>query len=140
MCSKEEAKKASKEAIEEELFTPDQHGHTRLTREVHDAVFADGENGQESRFAREIRKIFYSTFGKWFFGGGAAILIALAGLAFQVRQNTAALEEGGRYTENDAIQDNRLQEQRDARQDEDIQNLREEINNKLDQIINRLIP
>jgi len=103
-------------------------------------VFEDGVDGSPSRFQRELKKGFYQTFGKWFFGGGAIILLGLAGLYFQVQDHEEQLTEGGRYTEEDAIQDDRLQEARDARQDEDIQNLREEINNKLDQIIDRLIP
>ena len=140
MCSKEEAKQAANEAVEESLFTKDSNGHNRFGREVHDAVFADGKNGNPSRFQTELKKAFYNTFGKWFFGGGAVVLLALAGMYFQLQQNTEAIEEGGRYTENDAIEDNRLQESRDARQDEDIRDLRNEINAKLDQIIDRLIP
>jgi len=140
MCSEHEAKRASEQAIEDVLFTPDPQGHTRFGREVHDAVFEDGPNGTPSRFQRELKKGFYQTFGKWFFGGGAVILLAVAGIYFQVQDHEERLSEGGRYTEEDAIEDSRLQEQRDARQDEDIQNLREEINRKLDQIINRLIP
>lgn len=147
MCTQEQAKQASEEAVKELLFTTDTQGHTLFAREVHNAVFEDGINGEPSRFQRELKKAFYSTFGRWFFTGGAVIFLGLAGLYFQVRDNTERLSEGGRYTEEDAIQDNRLQESRDARQDQDIQNLREEtndkfdtINNKLDQLIQRLIP
>ena len=140
MCSKEETKQAANEAVEETLFTPDASGHTRFGREVHDAVFEEGLNGEPSRFQRELRKGFYDTFGKWFFSGGALALIALAGMYFQLQNHEEQLTEGGRYTEADAITDSRLQEARDSRQDEDIQNLREEINGKLDQIIDRLIP
>lgn len=140
MCSKEETKKAANDAVEELLFTPDANGHTRFGREVHDAVFMDGAGGQPSRFQREIKKAFYSTVGKWLIGGGIAIIIPLVSIFFQVKQNTEALDQGGRYTETDALEDARLQEARDSRQDEDIQNLREEINGKLDKIIDRLIP
>ena len=140
MCTPNEIKKESEKAIEEVLFQPDTQGHTRFAREVHNAVFEEGQGGEPSRFQREMRKGFYQTFGKWFFGGGAVMLIGLVGIYFQVQENTEALQEGGRYTESDAIEDNRLQGERDARQDEDIQNLREEINGKLDFLINRLIP
>lgn len=140
MCSKEETKKAANEAVEELLFTPDANGYTRFGREVHDAVFMDGSGGEPSRFQREIKKAFYSTVGKWLVGGGIALIIPLVGIYFQVQQNTEAIDQGGRYTETDALEDARLQEARDSRQDEDIQNLREEINSKLDKIIDRLIP
>jgi hypothetical protein len=140
MTSPHDIKKETEKAIEETLFLPDPQGHTRFGREVHDAVFEDGSDGSPSRFQRELRKGFYQTFGKWFFGGGAVVLLGLSGLYFQVQEHEEKLSEGGRYTEADAIEDSRLQEQRDARQDEDIQNLRVEINTKLDQIINRLIP
>ena len=138
MCSRTEAKIASKEAMEEEVFTVDSTGHTRFAKEVHNAVFNEAEDGHPSRFQRELKKAFYSTFGKWFFGGGAVIMIGLVSIYFQVQENTQALSEGGRYTEADAIQDGRLQESRDARQDEDIQNLRDEINRKLDILLERL--
>lgn len=147
MCTREEAKQAATNAVEETLFTPDNQGHTRFAREVHDAVFEDGVNGEPSRFQRELKKAFYATFGRWFFTGGAVILLALAGLYFQVKENTNRLSEGGRYTEEDAIEDGRLQESRDERQDQAIQDLREETNSKfdtidrkLDQLIQRLIP
>lgn len=146
MCTKEEAKEATNKAVEELLFTPDVNGHTRFGREVHDAIFEDGNGGGPSRFQRELKKAFYTTFGKWFFGGGAIILLGLAGLYFQVNQHEEILTEGGRYTEADAIQDNRLQESRDARQDQDIQDLRSDVNdgfrdvnNKLDRIIDKLL-
>ena len=137
MCSKEEAKTAANDAIEETLFTPDVNGHTLFARQVHDAVFEEGAHGEPSRFQRELRKGFYNTFGKWFFGGGALLIVAVAGMYFQLQSNTKTLEEGGRYTENDAIEDKRLKEARDQRQDEDIQNLREEINKKLDILLTR---
>ena len=130
--------KLSNREIEDALFKPDATGHTRFAREVHDAVFEDGPGGTPSRFQRELKKGFYQTFGKWFFGGGALTIFALAGIYYQVQSHEEMLGEGGRYTQSDAIEDNRLQERRDARQDEDIQNLREEINKKLDILINRL--
>ena len=147
MCTPEETYKEANKAVNDVLFTPDNAGHTRFAREVHDAVFEEGVNCEPSRFQRELKKGFYQTFGKWFFGGGALVLLALAGMYFQLRENTEAIDEGGRYTEQDAIEDNRLQEGRDTRQDEDIRDLREEtnekfdtINVKLDQLIQRLIP
>lgn len=147
MCTQEEARKASEEAVEDVLFKPDAQGHTRFGREVHDAIFEADGHGNESRFQRELRKAFYTTFGKWFFGGGAAILLGLALLYFQVQDHEERLAEGGRYTQEDAIEDTRIQENRDNRQDEAIDNLREEtndkfniINGKLDRLIDKLIP
>lgn len=147
MCTKAEAKEAAHEAIEESLFTPDVRGHTRFGREVHDAVFEDGDTGEPSRFSRELKKAFYQTFGRWFFFGGAAVILAIAGLYYQIQDHEEQLNEGGRYTEADAIEDSRQQENRDQRQDIEIQSVREEtsndldaINRKLDQLIQRLIP
>ena len=139
MPMKDDTKQAAHEAVEESLFRPDSNGHTRFSREVHDAVFEEGPNGSPSRFQRELKKGFYNFFGKWFFTGGAAILLLIAGLYYQVQEHEEQLSEGGRYTEQDALEDGRLQEQRDSRQDEDIQNLREEINSKLDRIIDQLL-
>ena len=127
-------------AVEETLFKTDINGHNRFGREVHDAVFEDGPDGGPSRFQRELKKAFYSTFGKWFFTGGAVIIVGFAGMYYQLQSNTEQINEGGRYTESDAIEDRRIQEARDQRQDEDYQILRQEINAKLDQIISRLIP
>lgn len=145
MCTKKEAKTAANEAVEELLFTPDHNGHTRFGREVHDAVFNTDGSG-ESRFQRELKKAFYASVGKWLIGGGIVMISALTATYLQVQQNTDAINEGGRYTEADAIEDNRLQEGRDSRQDAEIQLLREEtndkfdtINNKLDQLIQTLI-
>lgn len=135
-----ESYKEAVKAIDDTLFTPDVHGNTRFAREVHDAVFNDDGVGRESRFQRELKKAFYGTIGRWLIGGGMVLIFALAGIYFQVETNSKALEEGGRYTEADALKDLRLQESRDARQDEDIQNLRLEINGKLDTILDRLYP
>jgi len=140
MSNEQDTKRAIEKAIEETLFVPDLQGHTRFAREVHEAVFEDGINGSPSRFQRELKKGFYQTFGKWFFGGGVLFVFSLSGMYFQMQENTKTLQEGGRYTQEDAIEDDRLQEARDARQDKDIQNLRLEINGKLDKIIERLIP
>ena len=146
MCTREEAYEEATRAVNDTLFTPDPQGHTRFAREVHDAVF-DESNGKDSKLAREMTKVFYQLFGRWFFFGGAAVLVALGGLYYQIQDHEEILSEGGRYTENDAIEDRRLQEGRDSRQDEDIQELRTDtneqfrnINEKLDTLINRLIP
>lgn len=127
-----------KKIVEDTVFNhKDQHGNSRFVREVQEAIF-DGYGDTESRFQKELRTAFYSSIGKWLVGGGLVLFLGLANIYFQVNQNTKSLEEGGRYTENDALEDLRIQENRDARQDEDIQNLRQEINQKLDQIINKL--
>lgn len=130
---------AIKEIVEDTVFNhKDQHGNSRFAREVHEAVF-DGHGNDESRFQKELRTAFYGTIGKWFVGGGLVIILGLANIYFQVNNNTKQLEEGGRYTESDALEDLRIQESRDARQDEDIQNLRNEINQKLDRILESFI-
>ena len=128
MSTPDETKKVAVEAVEETLFKPDPNGHTRFGREVHDAVFEDGTNGSPSRFQRELKKGFYQTFGKWFFGGGAVILLGLAGMYYQLQDHEEQLSEGGRYTETDAIEDRRIQESRDQRQDEDISRIEDVIN------------
>lgn len=140
MCSPEETRNESVKAIKETLFTPDSHGITRFQREVHDAVFADGDNGQPSRFQRELKKAFYSSVGKWLVGGGIAIIIGGAFLYFQVQQNTEALGANRLYTYEDSIEDKRLQEARDARQDEAMISGFTSINQKLDRLIESLIP
>lgn len=131
--------KEIEQMIEHTVFNnKDEQGNSRFQREVHNAVF-NGKDGRESRFQRELRAAFYGTIGKWLVGGGLLIIFSLANIYFQVNQNTRQLSEGGRYTEADAIEDLRIQEARDQRQDEEIRNLREEINGKLDQIINQLL-
>lgn len=115
-------------AIEETLFKPDAMGYTRFAKETHDAVFEEGVHGEPSRFQRELKKGFYNTFGRWFFAGGALVLLALAGGYYQLQDHEEQLTEGGRYTEEDALEDRRIQEGRDQRQDEDMARLEDVIN------------
>ena len=134
MCTKDEAKKASEKAIEETLFLADGNGHTRFAKEVHSAVFEEGEQGEPSRFQRELKKAFYQTFGKWFLGGGVAILLGLAGIYYQVENNTERIEEGGRFTQEEF---DTYREAEDAKDETDRQRL-DRIENKLDTIISNL--
>lgn len=126
------------DAVEEVLFKDmDKSGNTRFAREVHDAVF-NSSSGGESRFQRELADFFYGRLGKWLLGGGIVVITSGGILAYQVQQHNKVIGEQAIYTRADAVEDNRLQEGRDLRQDQDVQQLRQEVNSKLDIIIERL--
>jgi len=125
MCNKEE----TKQAVHEVIFETNEDGETYIGREV---------NRHVDHKATEIVSQLTLRFGIPFI----ALVFASAGAWYTLRadvaDNTEALQEGGRYTENDAIQDQRLQEGRDSRQDEEIANLRQDTNVRLDNIDNKL--
>lgn len=86
MCSKEETYKQSAKAVEDVLFQKDETGQTR--------------------FGREIDTHLNTRVGKWLFSGGFIAIIFLAGLYYRIEQNTNLIQEGGRYTQEEADVDN----------------------------------
>lgn len=104
MCTQDETYQQAVHAVEDVLFKEDSSGTSRL--------------------GKEMNKHFYNTIGKWLIGGGFFILIGLAGAYYQIQYNTDLIEEGGRYTQEEADRDNiNFQRQID------------EMNRKLDVII-----
>lgn len=85
MCTAEEAYQQSVQAVEDVLFT-EKDGKTRLEREMENA--------------------FFKSIGRWLIGGGIVVVLGLGGLYFQVQANTDMIQEGGRYTQEEADRDN----------------------------------
>lgn len=103
MCTAEEAYEQSVHAVEHVLFT-EENGKTRLEREIESA--------------------FFKSIGRWLIGGGIVVILGLGGLYFQVQANSALINEGGRYTQEEADIDNA-----------NFQRQVDEMNKKLDIII-----
>ena len=133
MCTKSE----TKDAVREVLHEQNDDGETMIGKEVNrhvDKRFNELIRYMNMRFAIPALITAFIFGGLWY---------TLQGRITSVEK---VLDEGGRYTEDDAIEDNRLQEGRDARQDAEIQALREEtsnqfrtINSKLDRLTEYLI-
>lgn len=81
MCSSAETYEQAVQAVEHVLFE---------------------EKDGKSRFEREIEAVFYKGIGRWLLGGGVVIIIAVSGIYFQVKANTYNINEGGRYTQEEA--------------------------------------
>ena len=114
MCSREETYKQAHQAVEDVLFNE--------------------EDGKENRFEKELKKAFYSAFGRWFLTGGALMVLAVAGIYFQVSANTERIEEGGRFTQEEF---DVYRAAEDAKDTTDRERL-DRIEDKLDDIINKL--
>jgi hypothetical protein len=117
MCTKEEAYSESVKAVEDVLFTK-HNGKTKLETEMESAI--------------------YRSVGKWFLYGGVLIVLSVASLYYTNRQellevrqlaekNTEAINEGGRYTQEEADRDNAA-----------FQKQLDDMDDKLDLIINFL--
>jgi len=100
---------------------------------VEDLLFKKDDSGV-SRFEREVKSAFFSGIGKWVMSGGVAVIVLLAGIYYQVQNNSNLIDEGGRYTQEEADRDNEnVQRQIDGISDDlgeikdDIQYIREAV-------------
>ena len=95
------------------MCTPEET-YTQASHAVENVLFKEDDSGT-NRFGREMKKHFYSTVGKWMLGGGAIVVLGLANAYYQIWANEELIQEGGRYTQEEADIDNvNFQRQIDA--------------------------
>ena len=113
------------------MCTPEET-YNESVKAVEHVLFEEKENGK-SRFENELENAFFKSVGKWIVGGGLLVVISMVGIYYQVKQNTDAINEGGRYTQEEADRDFQyIQRQIDAIA-EDIDEIAEFVRNNTNQ-------
>jgi len=96
-----------------DMCTPEET-YNQAVKAVEHVLFEEEHDGK-NRFEREIESAFFKSMGKWIAGGGILVIVSLVGIYYQVQNNSEQINEGGRYSQEEADRDNEnLQRQIDA--------------------------